>query len=294
MTSAEWEYAPNGEIPVGRTLPEDVFRIAMKIEYDGAAYSGWQRQLNAPSIQETLEHALSKIANDSVQLVCAGRTDTGVHATSQFAHFDTRAVRPDHKWQLGANSSLPSDIAVSWVKSVPGQFHARFSAKSRTYRYVIYNKRYAPAILGSGLTWCRNQLDSEKMHSAAQFLLGQHDFSSFRAAGCGANSPVRRVRSARVHRVADFIVLEITANAFLQHMVRSIVGLLIKIGSSDLPPEYLDEILKLKDRTKSAPTAKPNGLYFVDVEYPPEFSVPYNVRGPSFLQAAIETNGSDL
>lgn len=284
MTNAGWAYKPNGEIPQGYSLPDGILRFAMKVEYDGSNYSGWQRQQHSPSVQETLEACLSKVADEPIAVVCAGRTDAGVHASSQIVHFDSEANRAEHNWMLGCNGVLPADIKVCWVKSVPGQFHARFSALSRSYRYIIYNKTYSPAILSKSLTWWRKPLDSDKMNEAVRLLLGEHDFSSFRAARCAANSPVRMLRSASVIRVNDFVILEITANAFLQQMVRNIVGVLLQIGSSDLPATHIAELLALKDRTKSAPTAPPNGLYLVDVEYASEFCLPEAIRGPSFLE----------
>ena len=285
MTTASWEYQPNGEIPEGRTLPEDVRRFAMKVEYDGSSYSGWQRQKHSTSVQQTLENCLSKVADEPIELVCAGRTDAGVHASSQIVHFDSRANRSERNWMLGCNSALPADIKICWVKSVSAHFHARFSALSRTYRYLIYNKAHSPAILSNGLTWCRPELDAEKMHQAIQLLIGEHDFSSFRASGCVASSPVRTILAAKVSRSGDFVILEVTANAFLQHMVRNIVGVLLEIGSTDLPPSHMQKLLELRDRTKSAPTAAPNGLYLVDVEYASEFGLPKMMRGPSFMES---------
>lgn len=293
MLPESWEYKPNCEILEGQTLPDGIFRISMGVEYDGAAYFGWQRQRLVESVQENIEKALSQIADHPIEVVCAGRTDAGVHATSQVIHFDTRAQRKERNWMLGVNSRLPRDIAVTWSKAVPGQFHARFSAQARTYRYIIFNREYSPAVLNRGLTWWRRPLDVEKMERAAAYLVGEHDFSSFRAAGCVASNPVRVIHSAIVRRIADYVVLEITANAFLQHMVRNIVGLLLEIGSSDAPPHQLQKILDLKDRRQSAATARPNGLYFVDVEYPPEFSIPRPERGPSFIRGMLQQNGTE-
>ena len=283
MKNASWEYRPNGEIPQGHSLPDGVVRFAMQVEYDGTNYSGWQRQQHSRSVQETLEASLSKVANQQVRVVCAGRTDAGVHASSQVVHFDTVAKRSAYQWMFGCNSALPADIKICWAQSVSAQFHARFSALSRSYRYIIYDRPQSPAIFSSGLTWSKRKLDADKMNQAIQLLLGEHDFSSFRASRCAAYSPVRNVLSANVKRVADFVILEITANAFLQHMVRNIAGVLLAIGSSDLSTAHIGELLALKDRTKSAPTAAPHGLYLVDVEYPPDFGLPTTVKGPSFI-----------
>lgn len=285
MRGAEWVYKPNGELLPGQSLPDGVSRLAMSVEYDGAAYCGWQRQSHSPSVQALVEKALSVVAAESIQVACAGRTDTGVHATSQIVHFDTSARRDPHNWQLGCISNLPADIAINWVKSVPAQFHARFSALSRTYRYVILNKRHRPAILSSAVSWVRPELDHLKMADALACLRGRHDFSSFRAAGCSAKTPVREVSFTDVRRVGDLIVIEITANAFLQHMVRNIVGALIEIASEDLSPEHMAQLLAGRDRKKSAMTAAPNGLYLVDVEYPSEFGLPPTKRGPAYLDA---------
>lgn len=285
MTHDGWEYSRNCEIPNNVALPDGLHRVAMRIEYDGSAYSGWQRQKHSISVQEKLEDALSKVADEAIEVVCAGRTDTGVHATSQIIHFDTRATRKERNWKLGCNSELPRDIAVGWTGFVVPQFHARFSARSRTYRYLIYNKDYRPALLSGGLTWCREKLDIDKMRVAAQYLIGKHDFSSFRAAGCAAHTPIRTVSDVRLSKYSDIVVFEISANAFLQHMVRNIIGLLIEIGRSELPSDHLQEILHAKDRTISAPTARPNGLYFVDVEYAEDFCIPKEEKGPAFLAA---------
>lgn len=287
MKGAEWVYKPNGEVLPGQTLPKGVNRLAMCVEYDGSAYCGWQRQSHSPSVQALVEKALSVVAAEPVQIVCAGRTDTGVHATSQIVHFDTSVDRESHNWQLGCIGNLPSDISVNWVTSVPAQFHARFSALSRTYRYVILNRAHRPAILNSGVSWVRPKLNHLEMAEALAFLRGRHDFSSFRAAGCGANTPVREVLFTDVRRLGELVVLEITANAFLQHMVRNIVGALVEIGSQDFPPEHMAKILACRDRRKSAVTASPNGLYLVDVDYPSEFSLPLTTRGPVFLDAAL-------
>lgn len=258
-------------------------RIALGIEYDGAQFFGWQRQREVETVQECLEKALSKIANHPVDVFCAGRTDAGVHGTGQVVHFDTNAVRPDKGWTMGVNANLPDAIAVTWVKHVPDDFHARFSATARRYRYVIYNERLRPGILNHGLSHYHSPLDADKMHQAAQSLLGENDFSSFRAAQCQSNSPNRFVHHVNVTRTGSFVVIDIKANAFVHHMVRNIAGSLIAIGKGEQPVEWMAELLALKDRTQAAETAKPHGLYLIDVDYPEEFGLPKSKLGPLFL-----------
>lgn len=258
-------------------------RIALGIEYDGAQFFGWQRQREVETVQECLEKALSKIANHPVDVFCAGRTDAGVHGTGQVVHFDTDAVRPDKGWTMGVNANLPDAIAVTWVKHVPDDFHARFSATARRYRYVIYNERLRPGILNHGLSHYHFPLDADKMHQAAQCLLGENDFSSFRAAQCQSNSPNRFVHHVNVTRTGSFVVIDIKANAFVHHMVRNIAGSLIIIGKGEQPVEWMAEVLALKDRTQAAETAKPHGLYLIDVDYPEEFGLPKSKLGPLFL-----------
>ncbi|QTH63864.1 tRNA pseudouridine(38-40) synthase TruA [Psychrosphaera ytuae] len=258
-------------------------RIALGIEYDGAQFFGWQRQREVETVQECLEKALSKIANHPVDVFCAGRTDAGVHGTGQVVHFDTDAVRPDKGWTMGVNANLPDAIAVTWVKHVPDDFHARFSATARRYRYVIYNERLRPGILNHGLSHYHSPLDADKMHQAAQSLLGENDFSSFRAAQCQSNSPNRFVHHVNVTRTGSFVVIDIKANAFVHHMVRNIAGSLIAIGKGEQPVEWMAELLALKDRTQAAETAKPHGLYLIDVDYPEEFGLPKSKLGPLFL-----------
>ncbi|HSN72884.1 MAG TPA: tRNA pseudouridine(38-40) synthase TruA, partial [Steroidobacteraceae bacterium] len=208
-------------------------RIAIGIEYDGTAYNGWQRQRTGLGVQARLEEALSEVANEPVEVTCAGRTDTGVHASGQVAHFDSRAVRSERGWLLGANSNLPDDICVTWVKPVAADFHARYSATARRYRYRILNRLVRSALYRRRAWWVHRDLDDRRMHRAAQALLGEHDFSAFRAAGCQASHAVREVTDIRVSRDGDWVSLDITANAFLQHMVRNITGTLVAIGSGD-------------------------------------------------------------
>ncbi|MFM2482737.1 tRNA pseudouridine(38-40) synthase TruA [Celerinatantimonas sp. YJH-8] len=259
-------------------------RIALGIEYDGAAYYGWQRQREVNSVQECVEQALSKIADHPVDVFCAGRTDAGVHATGQVIHFDTHSGRSMSAWTLGMNANLPKDIAVRWAKSVADDFHARFSAKARRYRYIIYNAPYRGAILNHGVSHYHQHLDEKRMHEAAQYLLGEQDFSSFRAVQCQSRSPFRNVHHVMVTRQGDFVVIDIKANAFLHHMVRNIAGSLIEVGQGDRPPTWISELLALKDRTKAAATAKAQGLYLVSVDYPQRYEIPVVEPGPLFYQ----------
>ncbi|MCC5879851.1 MAG: tRNA pseudouridine(38-40) synthase TruA [Idiomarina sp.] len=257
-------------------------RIALGIEYSGQNYYGWQRQPGMPTVQGKLEQALSKIADHPVQVTCAGRTDAGVHATGQVVNFDTDVVRADAAWTLGVNSNLPKDIAVRWTHPVSEDFDARFSATARRYRYVIYNSPTRPAILAPGVTHIYHALDVDKMRAAAPLLLGEHDFSAFRAAHCQSHTPFRDLRHIEVTQRGSYILVEVMANAFLHHMVRNIVGSLIVIGQGEQAPEWMSELLSSKDRTRAAATAKPNGLYLVDVTYPDHFALPRWSWGPAF------------
>ncbi|WP_145521980.1 tRNA pseudouridine(38-40) synthase TruA [Yersinia ruckeri] len=258
-------------------------KIALGIEYNGSRYYGWQRQLEVRSVQACLEAALTRVANAPIVVQCAGRTDTGVHATGQVVHFVTSAQRKDAAWTMGVNTHLPPDIAVRWVKTVSEDFHARFSATARRYRYVIYNHRYRPAILAQGVTHCYMPLDAEKMERAAQALLGENDFTSFRAMQCQSRTPWRNVKHVKVTRQGAYIVVDIKANAFVHHMVRNIVGSLIEIGCGNQDENWIAELLTLKDRSKAAATAKAEGLYLVAVDYPEHFGLPCVTMGPLFL-----------
>ncbi|HFO2531136.1 TPA: tRNA pseudouridine(38-40) synthase TruA [Yersinia enterocolitica] len=258
-------------------------KIALGIEYNGSRYFGWQRQQEVTSVQACLEAALSKVANEPIGVFCAGRTDAGVHATGQVVHFVTTAVRKDAAWTLGVNSHLPPDIAVRWVKTVDEDFHARFSATARRYRYIIFNHRYRPAVLAQGVTHCHMPLDAEKMEQAAQCLLGENDFTSFRAVQCQSRTPWRNVKHVKVTRHGAYIVVDIKANAFVHHMVRNIVGSLIEIGAGNQDVNWMAELLALKDRSRAAATAKAEGLYLVSVDYPEHFALPFAPMGPLFL-----------
>ncbi|MFD0965769.1 tRNA pseudouridine(38-40) synthase TruA [Seminibacterium arietis] len=259
-------------------------KIALGIEYNGESYFGWQRQASVESVQEKLESAVAFVANEECPIFCAGRTDAGVHATGQVVHFDTTAVRLEKAWSFGINANLPNDIAVRWAKIVDDDFHARFSATARRYRYIIYNHKLRPAILASGLTHYHGELDHSLMHQAAQALLGEHDFSSFRAAQCQSNTPWRNIHHLNVFRQGNYIIVDIQANAFVHHMVRNIVGSLLEVGCKNQPIEWISWLLAQKDRTLAAPTAKATGLYLVDVHYPDHFALPKNQLGPLFLE----------
>ena len=249
-------------------------RIAVGIEYDGSAYAGWQTQPAVASVQQVTEAALGSIAAAPVVLVCAGRTDAGVHALGQVAHFDTEAVRSMRSWMLGANSELPPDVSLRFAHPVPSHFHARYSAEARTYRYLILNRSARSALHARRAAWVHRPLDAARMQEAAGTLLGEHDFSAFRAAQCQARSPVRRLERLAVERHGDWVLIEATANAFLHHMVRNIAGLLIAVGKGDASPAWAAEVLAGRDRTRGAATAPAGGLYLVAVRYPEVFGLP--------------------
>lgn len=258
-------------------------RIALVVEYDGSQYHGWQAQPGLHTIQLALEQALSKVADENISIVCAGRTDTAVHATNQVIHFDSEKERSIRAWYHGANSFLPKDICVKWGKEMPQEFHARYSAQSRRYRYVIYNGSIRPALLRSNMTWQYRQLDHRLMHQAAQSLLGERDFTSFRSVECQSKTPMRTIHTIQVTRVSDLILIDITANAFLHHMVRNIAGVLMAVGSGKQAVEWVFDVLESKDRRKGAETAPPYGLYLVQVNYPEQFGVLNLNPGPLFL-----------
>lgn len=268
----------------GTELPlQPMVRIALGIEYDGSRYYGWQRQQNVASVQACLEKALTKVADAPITIFCAGRTDAGVHATGQVVHFDTGVQRKDAAWTLGVNAQLPADIAVRWMKTVSSEFHARFSATARRYRYIIYNHRYRPAILQQGVTHFYHPLDAERMERAAQALLGEQDFTSFRAVQCQSRTPWRNVKQIKVTRQGAYIVVDIKANAFVHHMVRNIVGSLLEIGCGNQDEQWMANLLALKDRNLAAATARAEGLYLVAVDYPEQFALPQPPMGPLFL-----------
>ena len=249
-------------------------RIALGIEYDGTSYNGWQRQKNGIGVQQRLEEALAVVANEDIEVVCAGRTDTGVHASGQVLHFDTSAERSDRGWLLGANTNLPPDVSVTWVRHVSDEFHARFSATGRSYRYAILNRLERSALHRHRAWWVYEPLDDKLMHEAAQRLLGQHDFSAFRAAGCQAKSATRELTAISVERDGNWLTVSVSANAFLMHMVRNITGTLAVVGRGEQPPAWVADVLESRDRTAGGITAPPHGLTLVSVDYPEEFGIP--------------------
>ncbi len=256
-------------------------RIALGVEYDGSRFRGWQRQEpGVRTVQGSLEAALARVADHPVKLACAGRTDAGVHASAQVAHFDTGVRRLPKAWVLGCNTHLPADVSVTWACPVPDAFHARFSATGRRYRYVIHCHRSRPALGRGRMTWCRRFLDAGRMDRAGQVLVGRHDFTSFRALGCQARSPVREVRSLAVWRRGDLVILEVAADAFLHHMVRNIAGVLMAIGSGEQPAAWVRELLALRDRSVGGVTARPDGLYLIGVSYGSGWSLPAPPRPP--------------
>jgi len=262
-------------------------RFAVGLEYDGRAYSGWQFQPGLNTVQDAVQRALSRVADSPVDCVCAGRTDAGVHARAQVVHFDSDAARNERAWRLGANSYLPNDVSVAWVREVAPHFHARFSATARSYSYHIFNRDSRSALEFGRATWERRPLDAPRMHSAAQVLLGEHDFSAFRAIECQSKSPVRKVEHLDVRRAADSVTIEITANAFLHHMVRNVAGLLMSIGHGESPPERVAAVLAGRDRKVNAATAPPDGLYLAAVRYPSEFGLPAADTGNPAQSAMI-------
>lgn len=242
-------------------------RIALGISYHGSRYCGWQKQLHQISVQTLLEQAISKVADHPVNTVAAGRTDKGVHAVEQVVHFDTHAQRSDRSWLLGINTYLPADIRVLWVMPVNDSFHARYKATSRSYRYIIYNAEVASAIYHLQTTWCHQTLDESLMAQAAHDLIGEHDFTSYRALGCQARSPIRHIYKLEIQRRNKLVWIDITANGFLHHMVRNIAGVLMAIGMGKQNPVWAKEILEARDRAVGGITAPANGLYFVAANY---------------------------
>jgi tRNA pseudouridine38-40 synthase len=251
-----------------------VVRIALGIEYDGSRFCGWQTQTAGCGVQDALQRALAVIAGHPIEVVAAGRTDAGVHATQQVVHFDTTAQRPDSAWVRGVNSFLPDSVAVLWAQPVNAEFHARFSAQTRSYRYVLLNHPVRPAIAAGHIGWFHAPLALAPMQAAAQWLLGTHDFSAFRAAECQAKSPIRTLHSLSITQTGQRFTFDLNANAFLHHMVRNIVGALVYVGKGKHPPEWLGELLQHRDRTRAAPTFAADGLYLYTVRYAPEWALP--------------------
>jgi tRNA pseudouridine38-40 synthase len=249
-------------------------RVALGVEYDGTNYAGWQVQPSQPTVQACIEAAIAVVANQAVKTVAAGRTDSGVHALQQVVHFDTNADRSERNWILGLNSNLPTDINVVWARPVDDEFSARFSALNRSYRYLIYNRVGRSSLQSNRMWWLFAPLDEKKMQSAADLLVGHHDFSAFRAKLCQAHSPIKTVEKILVTRHDNCIAIDVMARSFLHHMVRNIVGVLVPIGQGDKPVSWAKDVLESRDRSQGGITAAAEGLYFVNVNYPAKYKLP--------------------
>lgn len=271
-----------------KSLPPNT-RVVLRIEYHGGAFNGWQAQskLGVPTVQEALETGLSKIANAPIRTSCAGRTDTGVHASGQIAHFDDPVGRSLKSWVFGANSETPDAVSIHWAAAASPDFHARFSATSRVYRYVICNTPTKPAQLAGLVTHYKRPLDAELMNEAAQNLLGENDFSAFRAASCQSSTPWRNMMSISIARTGDFVWVDLEANAFLHHMVRNIVGSLLLVGAGLRSERWFSEVFQGRDRCSAGDTAAGAGLYLVGVRYPALFNMPEITDAPAFMSLKI-------
>ncbi len=249
-------------------------RIALGVEYDGTQFAGWQIQKEQRTVQGCLTKAISRVANQPIKTVAAGRTDSGVHALQQVVHFDTDAIREPHNWILGLNTNLPSDMNVVWAKTVDETFSARFSAVKRAYRYIILNRVSRSSVNASRMWWYFQKLDIERMQAAADCLVGHHDFSAFRAKDCQAKSPFKTMESITVSKQGDCIAIDVIGQSFLHHMVRNIVGVLVPIGEGKRPVSWASEVLDGADRAHGGITSPPEGLYFVKVDYPAHYGLP--------------------
>jgi len=249
-------------------------RVALGVEYDGSRFCGWQTQPQSCAVQDALERALAGVAGGPVNTICAGRTDAGVHALDQVVHFDAAAGRPETAWVRGVNALLPAGCAVNWSRAVAPDFHARYSAVARRYRYLLLNHPVRPALDATRIGWFHLPLETERMQRAARLLIGEHDFSAFRSAECQARTPVRTVTRLDVTRRGDYVVFDVRANAFLHHMVRNIVGCLVYVGKGKYPPEWLGDVLAGLDRARAAPTFEAAGLYLAQVEYEARWELP--------------------
>lgn len=249
-------------------------RIALGVEYDGSHFLGWQSQPGGQTVQDALQAALSGVASVPISVIAAGRTDTGVHALEQVVHFDAPVERPLSAWVRGTNALLPASVAVLWAHAVPDEFHARFSARSRSYRYLLVNRPVRCAVQHGKTGWFHAPLDVEKMREAASILLGEHDFSAFRASECQAKSPVKHLSQLDIVRQGNTIVFDLTADAFLHHMVRNIVGCLVYVGKGKHPPPWMKEVLESRNRKQAAPTFSPDGLYLRRIGYDKKWGLP--------------------
>ena len=249
-------------------------RMALGVEYDGSPFSGWQSQPDVPNVQDALQAALSSIASEPIAIIAAGRTDTGVHALEQVVHFDSGVERPLSAWVRGANALLPNSIAVLWAHAVPDEFHARFSAQARSYQYVLINRPVRSAVHHGKVGWFHTLLDVEDMREAAQYLLGEHDFSAFRSSECQAKTPVKNLAQLDIQKQGDTLIFDLTADAFLHHMVRNIVGCLVYVGKGKHLPQWTKEILENRNRNMAAPTFAPDGLYLRRIQYEAKWGLP--------------------
>jgi tRNA pseudouridine38-40 synthase len=256
-------------------------KIALGLEYDGKHFCGWQSQANGCGVQDALEAALAQMAGHAVRVHAAGRTDTGVHALIQVVHFETETERPQNAWIRGINAHLPPALRVRWAQQVDTEFHARFSAERRSYQYLLQVSPVAPALLHGKVGWYHRPLDLALMREAAAHLLGEHDFSAFRAAECQAKSPVKNLQQANIVQYGELLLFEFSANAFLHHMVRNLVGSLVYVGKGDHPPSWILQLLQAKDRAQAAPTFAPDGLYLTGVHYDPKWGLPVCERSLS-------------
>lgn len=259
-------------------------RLVLGVQYDGSCWQGWQTQPNGNTVQDVLEHALSAFSKSAVSTSCAGRTDAGVHAIEQVVHFDTTLSRTMHSWLNGVNAFLPSSIVVRWVKEVPfsdpdahDNFHARFSAYARTYHYILYNNPIRSPLWSKRAGWVFRPLDVNTMRRAAKYLIGEHDFTTFRAASCQAKSPVKHMYDVQIRQKGDLILLSFHANAFLHHMIRNIVGALIVVGLKKQEPEWISHLLESCNRGLSAPTFMPDGLYLAKINYDKKWEIPESI-----------------
>jgi len=258
-------------------------RLALGISYNGQAYEGWQSQPSGRTVQDRLEHALTQFAAQPVTTVCAGRTDAGVHGLMQVVHFDTALEREEFSWVRGTNRFLPPDIAVQWAQPVPDAFHSRACATARRYAYVVLESPVRPSVDAGRVGWVFRPLDETAMREAASLLIGQHDFTSFRASACQAKSPIKTVSRVEISRRGAYWRFEFQADAFLHHMIRNIMGCLLQVGQGHQQPQWMGQVLAARDRDTAAPTFSPDGLYFLGPIYGPEWNLPSRTAAYDWL-----------